>query len=43
VLVVDDVVTTGASVSVAARVLRSAGATVVVAAALARTPPAGAG
>lgn len=39
VLVVDDVVTTGASMRAAAVALRSAGATAIVAACLARTPP----
>lgn len=39
VLVVDDVITTGASISAAARVLRSAGAAEVSALAAAHTPP----
>jgi predicted amidophosphoribosyltransferase len=42
VLVVDDVITTGGSMAAAARALRAGGATVVVGAAVARTPrPAG--
>ncbi len=43
VLLVDDVVTTGATASAAARVLRDAGASSVLVAALARTPAPGSG